>query len=126
VAFDDHGHSLSWIRPVSDRHTDGRTIRQVSQSGIIPDPDYKNWLSLIEGRSLKSLRSPPHRELLRLLIAARNESNLSQQELARRLRRHQSFVSKYEGGERRIEVIEFVQICRAIGVAPDALLRKLP
>jgi transcriptional regulator with XRE-family HTH domain len=62
---------------------------------------------------------------LRLLIAARKSANLTQQELAKNLRRHQSFVAKYEGGERRIEVIEFVQICRAVGVAPDALLRKL-
>jgi transcriptional regulator with XRE-family HTH domain len=75
---------------------------------------------------LKSLRSPLHRELLRMLIAARIDSKLTQQQLATRLRRHQSFVAKYEGGERRLEVIEFVQICRTIGVAPDALLRKLP
>jgi transcriptional regulator with XRE-family HTH domain len=63
---------------------------------------------------------------LRLLIDSREKANLTQQELASRLRRHQSFVAKYEGGERRLEVIEFVQICRTIGVAPDALLRKLP
>jgi transcriptional regulator with XRE-family HTH domain len=61
-----------------------------------------------------------------MLIAARIDSKLTQQQLATRLRRHQSFVAKYEGGERRLEVIEFVQICRTIGVAPDALLRKLP
>jgi transcriptional regulator with XRE-family HTH domain len=84
------------------------------------------WLSLNEGRSLKSLRGPQHRELLRLLIAARHDAKLTQHELAARLRRNQSFVAKYEGGERRLEVIEFVQICRAIGVAPELLLRKLP
>lgn len=37
-----------------------------------------------------------------------------------------SFVAKYEAGERRLEVIEFVQICRAIGVLPEQILRKLP
>jgi transcriptional regulator with XRE-family HTH domain len=63
---------------------------------------------------------------LRLLIDAREKANLTQQELASRLRRHQSFVAKYEGGERRLEVIEFVQICRAIGVKAEQLLRKLP
>jgi transcriptional regulator with XRE-family HTH domain len=75
---------------------------------------------------LKSLRSPQHQELLRLLIDARERANLTQQELASRLRRHQSFVAKYEGGERRLEVIEFVQICRAMGVKAEQLLRKLP
>jgi transcriptional regulator with XRE-family HTH domain len=84
------------------------------------------WLSPIEGLSLKSLRGPQHRELLRLLIAARHNADLTQQDVATRLHRNQSFVAKYEGGERRLEVIEFVQICRAIGVAPEILLRKLP
>jgi transcriptional regulator with XRE-family HTH domain len=83
------------------------------------------WLSLTEGRSLKSLRSPQHRELLRLLIEARQGASLTQQDLAVRLRRHQSFVAKYEGGERRLEVIEFVQICRAIGITPELILKKI-
>lgn len=75
---------------------------------------------------MKSLRSPPHRELLRRLTDARTKAGLTQHELARRLRRHQSFVAKYENGERRIEVIEFIQICRAIGIAPERLLTDLP
>ena len=75
---------------------------------------------------LKSLRSPLHKEMLRLLIAARKTAQLTQSDLANSLNRHQSFVAKYEAGERRLEVIEFVQICRAIGIAPDALIRKLP
>jgi transcriptional regulator with XRE-family HTH domain len=84
------------------------------------------WLSPNEGRSLKSLRSPQHRELLDRLIAARHNAGLTQHDLAALLHRNQSFVAKYEGAERRLEVIEFVQICRAIGVAPELLLRKLP
>jgi transcriptional regulator with XRE-family HTH domain len=75
---------------------------------------------------LKALRSPQHRELLKRLTKARKNAGLTQQEVARRLRRHQSFVAKYEGGERRIEVVEFVQICRAIGASPEHLLAKLP
>ena len=83
-------------------------------------------LSLSEGRSLKSLRSPQHKELRRQLVAARAKAGLTQQTLAGRLGRHQSFVAKYEGGERRLEVIEFVQICRAIGVKSEQVLKNLP
>jgi transcriptional regulator with XRE-family HTH domain len=83
-------------------------------------------LSPNEGPSLKSLRTPQHKELLRQLVLARERAGLTQQSLAGRLGRHQSFVAKYEGGERRLEVIEFVQICRKIGVQPEQLLRKLP
>ncbi len=74
---------------------------------------------------MKSLRSPQHRELLRRLIAAREKAGLTQQTVAKRLGRHQSFVAKYEGGERRLEVIEFVQICEAIGVRPGQVLSAL-
>lgn len=83
-------------------------------------------LPYFEGRDLKSLRTAPHVELLRRLIAARKKARLTQQGLAYRLERHQSFVAKYEAGERRIEIVEFVQICRAIGVQPEQVLRKLP
>jgi transcriptional regulator with XRE-family HTH domain len=49
----------------------------------------------------------------------------AQHELAKRLHKSQSFVAKYEGGERRIDVVEFVAICRAIGVNPAKLLKAL-
>jgi transcriptional regulator with XRE-family HTH domain len=83
-------------------------------------------LSSREGWQLKGLRSPQHQELLRQLISAREKAELTQHKLAERLKRHQSFVAKYEGGERRLEVLEFVQICRAIGVSPESILRRLP
>lgn len=41
---------------------------------------------------------------------------MTQEALARRLKRPQSFVSKYESGERRLDVIEFMHIAEAIGV----------
>jgi transcriptional regulator with XRE-family HTH domain len=59
------------------------------------------------------------------MVAARKQAGLTQHELARRLKRPQSFVAKYEGGERRIDVIEFVMIVRAIGADPIKLLRDL-
>ena len=63
---------------------------------------------------------------MRRLIAARERAGLTQQKLAEQLRRPQSFVAKYEGGERRLEVIEFVQICEVIGVKPEQVLKLLP
>jgi len=63
---------------------------------------------------------------MRLLTEGRVRAGLTQQRLAARLKRHQSFVAKYEGGERRVEVIEFLQICRAIGIEPGRVLRRLP
>jgi transcriptional regulator with XRE-family HTH domain len=49
----------------------------------------------------------------------------TQHELAKRLRRPQSFVAKYEGGERRVDVVEFIEICKAIEADPNKLLKVL-
>ena len=78
----------------------------------------------------RSLRSPEHRALCELLIAARNEADLTQAAVADRLRRPQSFVAKYEGGERRVDVIEFIEVTRALRRDPRelfvALVRAAP
>ena len=74
----------------------------------------------------KSLRSPRHRRLQRFLAQIRAEAGLTQTQLADRLRRPQSFVAKYEGGERRLDVIEFVSVVEALGIDPvDAIAQLL-
>lgn len=70
----------------------------------------------MEPAALKSLRSPAHVHLLKLLVAARDKAGLTQQQLADRLGKPQSFISKYEGGERRIDVIEFIAIADALQI----------
>ena len=65
-------------------------------------------------RLRKTLRSADHDALLATLKAARDASGLTQQQLADRLGRPQSFVAKYEGGERRLDVIEFVELATAL------------
>jgi transcriptional regulator with XRE-family HTH domain len=62
-------------------------------------------------------------ELVARLTAERKKSKLTQAEVARRLRRPQSFVAKYETGERRLTAIEFLHVCDALGVDPVKLIR---
>ena len=73
----------------------------------------------------KTIHSSEHQKLRELLIAARRKAGLTQHEVAERLGRPQSFVAKVEGGERRLDVIEFVDLVRALGADPVKLLRKL-
>ena len=63
----------------------------------------------------KSTFSKEYEIFLERLVAARKESGLTQDDLARRLRQTQSWVSKVERGERRIDVIELRDVCRALG-----------
>ena len=71
---------------------------------------------------LKSLRTRTHRTLCAVLVKARTDAGLNQTELARKLKRSQSFVSKIEAGERRMDVVEFIEIARALGREPAELL----
>jgi transcriptional regulator with XRE-family HTH domain len=71
----------------------------------------------------KSIHSKPYKQLLTLLVACRKAAGLSQYDLARRLGRPQSFVAKVEGSERRIDVVEFLEITSKIGTDPHEILR---
>ena len=72
----------------------------------------------------KSVHSRQYRVFIDCLVAARKAAGLSQQELASRLRKPQSFVAKYEARERRLDVVEFLQIAEKLGVDPHAILRE--
>jgi len=72
----------------------------------------------------KSLRSPRQIQLQKRLAEARAKAGLTQMQLADKLHRPQSFVAKYEGGERRIDVVEFCEIAAALGADPVALFQE--
>lgn len=63
-----------------------------------------------------SIQSPRHHQLASLLREFRENANLSQSELASKLQEPQSFVSKYESGLRRLDLIELEQVSHAIGM----------
>jgi transcriptional regulator with XRE-family HTH domain len=64
-------------------------------------------------------------ELRQWLVHARKSANLTQQQLAAKLKRPQSFVAKYEIGERRLDLIEFLEVVRIIGVNPLEIIARL-
>ena len=73
----------------------------------------------------KSVFTDSYRALLDLLIATRKRAGVTQVELAKRLGRPQPFVSYIERGERRIDVVEFIVIARALNVDPHQLFADL-
>jgi transcriptional regulator with XRE-family HTH domain len=73
----------------------------------------------------KSVHTSRYQRLLELLVDARKSRRLSQTALAEKLGRLQTFVSKYERGERRLDVVEFLDVARALGIDPLKLLRRL-
>ncbi|MDB5704934.1 MAG: hypothetical protein JWN66_2050 [Sphingomonas bacterium] len=73
----------------------------------------------------KSVFSDAYAILLDVLVAARKEAKVTQVELASRLGRPQPFISYVESGERRVDVIEFCAIARALGLDPIALFTRV-
>jgi transcriptional regulator with XRE-family HTH domain len=64
----------------------------------------------------KSIYTAEQERLQELLRQVRAGAGLTQTDLARRLRKPQSFISKYESGERRLDLVELQRICKAMGV----------
>jgi ribosome-binding protein aMBF1 (putative translation factor) len=74
---------------------------------------------------LKQLRSSRHRALIGVIVAARQAAGLTQRELAAKLKRSNSFVWKLEAGERQVNVLEFIEISRTLGVKASKLIAEI-
>jgi len=76
-------------------------------------------------RVTKSVFTKRYSLFLSILISLRKDKGLSQHQLAKKLKKPQSFVSKYERGERRLDVIEFLDIVKILGADPCEIIRKI-
>lgn len=72
----------------------------------------------------KALRGRGHKALIAVVVATRKELSITQRELARRLGKPQSYVSKFEAGERRLDVVEFTEIAKALKVDAEVLFSR--
>ena len=72
-----------------------------------------------------SLGTPRYNNLMTKLAQLRKQSGMTQSQLAKKLGKPQSFVAKYEGGERRLDVIEFVDVVRALGGSVGIMVENL-
>jgi transcriptional regulator with XRE-family HTH domain len=73
----------------------------------------------------KSVYTPEYTAFLGLLRETRESANVTQVELARRLRQTQSVISKWERGEIRLDVIQLRSICRILGTDLPAFAKRL-
>ena len=95
----------------------------ISDFGIFNRGHYNAALSFGCALSMtRSIFTKKYKHLCDLLIQARESHGLTQARVAERLNRPQSFVSKYENGERRLDVIEFLEVVAALGIEAESLL----
>lgn len=72
-----------------------------------------------------SLHSKRYDQFRSLLIVERKEAELTQADIAEQLGKPQSYVAKYEGGERRLDLLEFLDVARIVGFEPSAFIKSL-
>jgi transcriptional regulator with XRE-family HTH domain len=73
----------------------------------------------------KNIRLKQQKKLLVLLRGVRVEAGLTQSELASRLGTDQTFISKYESGERRLDILELREVCQVSGLDFVEFIRRL-
>jgi len=74
---------------------------------------------------VESIATKRHQRLIEILTDARKHAGIRQAELARRVGKTQTFVARFEAGQRRIDAIELLALCEIIGIDPIKLIRKL-
>jgi transcriptional regulator with XRE-family HTH domain len=73
---------------------------------------------------MKSTNTPEYKVIIEKLIVARKAKEMSQASLAKALGKHQSYIAKIEIGERRIDIIELLEIGKVIGVDISDLMKS--
>jgi transcriptional regulator with XRE-family HTH domain len=74
---------------------------------------------------VKTIMSKAHRRLVKAIREERTARGFTQTDVAKRLREHQSWVARLESGQRRLDVVEFLAVARAIGFDPARMIRAL-
>jgi transcriptional regulator with XRE-family HTH domain len=74
---------------------------------------------------IKTLGTKQHKTLIAILVAKREASGMTQTELADNLGEYQSFIARLESGERRVDVIELIQLARVLNFDAAAVIREV-
>ena len=74
---------------------------------------------------VKTLGSERHNSLIAILVEKREASGLTQTELAKKLGEYQSFVARLESGQRRVDVVEFLNLAEVLRFDPSSVIKEL-
>jgi ribosome-binding protein aMBF1 (putative translation factor) len=73
----------------------------------------------------KSIHTKAYKILIAELVSARKAAGLTQEELAKRLNEKQPFIAKCESGQRRIDLIEFLRMAKAVKIDADSVIKAI-
>ncbi len=73
----------------------------------------------------RTFGSPRHKALVAFIKKQRKDAKLTQAQVAKRIKRYQSFVATFERGQKRIDAVELVEIAEAIGFDPKEAIKVI-
>lgn len=73
----------------------------------------------------RAQHKPAYRRMCGMLRAMRESAGLTQRDLARKLRIHNTMIHRSEIGDRRIDPVEFAAWCRACDADPGEIIRQI-
>ena len=73
----------------------------------------------------KTLGSARHKLLVDFIVSKREAAGMTQTQLAEKLGEYQSFVARLESGQRRIDVVEFLDLAAKLGFDPAKAIRQI-
>ncbi len=74
---------------------------------------------------VKTIYQESYQAFIKQLVLARKASGLTKMQVAEKLSQPQSYIAKVEGADRKLDVMEFVELCQAINVDPTTLIKLL-
>ena len=74
---------------------------------------------------MKTIYQERYQQLILLLVAARHEKGLTQAQLAQSFGKPQSYIAKIEAKDRKLDVMEFIDICTALDIQASEIIEKV-
>ena len=74
---------------------------------------------------MKTIYQDRYEVLVQTLICARKQLSFTQAELAKRLNKPQSYIAKIEGKDRKLDVLEFIDLCKILQLDAQIIIKKL-
>ncbi|WP_420797700.1 MULTISPECIES: helix-turn-helix domain-containing protein [Pasteurellaceae] len=73
---------------------------------------------------MKTIYKEKYQKIIQCLISTRKKQGITQQQIANKLNKPQSYIAKIERCERKLDILEFIELCEAMNTSPITILQK--
>ncbi|PIE46650.1 MAG: transcriptional regulator [Gammaproteobacteria bacterium] len=74
---------------------------------------------------MKTIYKAKYKKIIQILVKTRKQSVITQQQLADKLKKPQSYIAKTEKYERKLDILEFIELCEALGLTASEVIKEI-